>query len=52
MRASGEVSLTLELPYYLVIYFISASFAVLSFVQLIEIIRDARVATSRKGIDT
>ena len=52
MRASGEVSLTLELPYYLVIYFISASFAVLSFVQLIEIIRAARIVTSRKGIDT
>ena len=52
MRASGEVSLTLELPYYLVIYFISASFTVLSLVQLVELIRDANLAFTGKGIDS
>ena len=52
MRASGEVSLTLELPYYIVIYFISASFAVLSLVQLDELIRDVRVVFAGKGTDS
>lgn len=52
MRASGEVSLTLELPYYLVIYFISASFYVLSLVQLVELIRDVRVVCVGKGTDS
>jgi TRAP-type C4-dicarboxylate transport system permease small subunit len=48
MRASGEVSLTLQLPYYLVIYFIAASFAVLTLVQGVEIVRDVRAALSRR----
>lgn len=52
MRASGEVSLTLELPYYLVIYFISASFAVLSLVQLVELIRDASLVITGRGTDS
>ncbi|MDF1551764.1 MAG: TRAP transporter small permease [Deferrisomatales bacterium] len=52
MRASGEVSLTLELPYYLVIYFISASFVVLSLVQLAELIRDVGLVFAGKGTDS
>ena len=52
MRASGEVSLTLQLPYYLVIYFIAASFGVLSLVQLVEIFRDLRLALSGRETDT
>lgn len=52
MRASGEVSLTLQLPYYIVIYFISASFCVLSLVQVAELFRDARFVMARRGTDS
>ena len=45
MKASGEVSMTLQLPAYYVIYLMAASFAALSAVQLGE-----AVATLRKGV--
>ena len=48
MRASGEVSMTLQLPTYLVIYLISGSFAVLAVVQLADAVR-AAAAVCRPG---
>lgn len=48
MRASGEVSMTLQLPSYLVIYLIAASFAVLALVQLADVLRSA-AALCRPG---
>ncbi len=37
MRASGEVSMTLQLPTYWIIYAIAASFAVLALVQFADV---------------
>ena len=47
MRASGEVSMTLQLPYYIVIYLIAASFAVLTLVQLVELFKTIGFALGR-----
>jgi TRAP-type C4-dicarboxylate transport system permease small subunit len=44
MRASGEVSMTLQLPTYVVIYFIAASFAVLALVQASGAVKSAAAA--------
>ncbi len=49
MRASGEVSMTLQLPVYVVIYLIALSFAVLAAVQLADVVRCARVLAGRGG---
>ena len=38
MRASGEVSMTLQLPTYWIIYAIAASFAVLALVQAADVV--------------
>ena len=49
MRASGELSLTLQLPYYIVIYFISASFCILALVQLAELLKDIGFVFSKRS---
>lgn len=47
MRASGEVSMTLQLPVHYIIYLISASFWVLTLVQLLDVIESVRRGVSR-----
>lgn len=42
MQAAGEVSMTLQLPVHYIIYFIAASFGVLTLVQLADVVRFVR----------
>ena len=44
MRLSGEVSMSLEFPYYLLVYLVAVAFAVLALVLLGEIIINLRKA--------
>ena len=48
LRASGEVSMTLQLPTYFVVYFIAGSFAVLALVQGLDVAQAAARAAGRK----
>lgn len=49
MRASGEVSATLQLPTYAVIYLIAASFGVLALVQASAVVQAAAAALGLRG---
>ncbi|MDW7711039.1 MAG: TRAP transporter small permease [Deferrisomatales bacterium] len=49
MRASGEVSMTLQLPTYLVIYLIAGSFAVLALVQGSGVLQSAAASLGLRG---
>jgi len=42
MQAAGEVSMTLQFPVHYIIYFIAASFGVLTLVQLADVVRFLR----------
>ncbi len=46
MKASGEVSMTLQLPTYAIIYLISASFGLLALVQLTDVIASLKKAVA------
>lgn len=46
MRASGEVSMTLQLPTFYIIYLISASFGLLALVQLADVLASLKKAVS------
>ncbi len=43
MRASGEVSMTLQLPIHWILYLVSVSFGVLAAVQATDVVRSARL---------
>jgi len=42
MQAAGEVSMTLQFPVHYIIYFIAASFGVLTLVQAADVVRGVR----------
>jgi TRAP-type C4-dicarboxylate transport system permease small subunit len=47
MKASGEVSMTLQLPTYTIIYLIAASFGMLAAVQGVEVVAALRRGAAR-----
>lgn len=44
MRQSGEVSMSLEFPYYVLVYLVAVAFAVLALVLLAEVVNNLRKA--------
>lgn len=50
MKASGEVSMTLQWPSYYVIFTIAASFAVLTLVQALDLVKAVRTAVTGREV--
>jgi len=49
MQAAGEVSMTLQFPIHYIIYFIAASFGVLTLVQAADVVRFVRALFAPEG---